>query len=223
LNSDKLRGARLWIYLLGVAVGRCAGRMRVDAAAQQEHLDAISERNEQLQLENLRFKSNGPKLYKAVVRFSSSFHTMRGGVSTNLKQLGASFSRDLFEETESEFKRVGFNEVTCFSVSLHLSTTTSTISPLRGIGSRCARVHSGCCLRTADCEHIHFLVEPPFCTTVFKSSRRLFSVGLLSVCVCGKADRQTETEKKRGGGGGGRPARSLVTSGLLLHSARTGI
>ena len=51
--------------------------------------DELAEQNEQLQLQNLRFKRHVPKLYKAVVRFSSSYETMRGGVSTQLRQLGS--------------------------------------------------------------------------------------------------------------------------------------
>lgn len=60
----------------------------------QQALDVVRGQNEQLQLENLRFKSNGPKLYKSVVRFSSSFQTMRGGVATNFKQLGSALASD---------------------------------------------------------------------------------------------------------------------------------
>jgi len=62
--------------------------------ALQQQLDAACERNERLQLENLRFRSNGPKLHKLVVRFSSSVHSLRGGVKTHLKQLGAAFACD---------------------------------------------------------------------------------------------------------------------------------
>jgi chromosome segregation ATPase len=71
---------------------RC--EMGGDAAALQQQLDSAIERNEQLQLENLRFRSNGPKLHKLAVRFSSSLHTLRGGVSTNLRQLGAALACD---------------------------------------------------------------------------------------------------------------------------------
>jgi hypothetical protein len=67
----------------------------------QRQLDAINERNELLLLENLRFKSNGPKLHKAVVRFSSRISTVRAGVATSLKQFGKELSRDFAELTKA--------------------------------------------------------------------------------------------------------------------------
>jgi chromosome segregation ATPase len=66
---------------------------------QQKVLDALSEKNEQLVLENLRIKSAAPKLFKMVVRFSSSFRTMRGGLSTQLKQIGSALAGDFSELT----------------------------------------------------------------------------------------------------------------------------
>lgn len=68
--------------------------MRQRCVAMGEDIDALTAQNEQLRLQNLRFRSNAPKLCKAVVRFSSSFQTMRGGVSTHLRQLRSELARD---------------------------------------------------------------------------------------------------------------------------------
>ena len=65
--------------------------------ALQQQLDALTERNEALLLENLRFRTSGPKLHAAVVRCSSSFSSMRGGVATSLKQFTLALGRDIGE------------------------------------------------------------------------------------------------------------------------------
>ena len=65
--------------------------------ALQRQLDALTERNEALQLENLRFRTSGPKLQAAVVRCSSSFSSMRGGVATSLKQFTLALGKDFGE------------------------------------------------------------------------------------------------------------------------------
>ena len=71
--------------------------MQAQQQALQQQLDALTERNEALLLENLRFRTSGPKLHAAVVRCSSSFSSMRGGVATSLKQFTLALGKDFGE------------------------------------------------------------------------------------------------------------------------------
>jgi DNA repair exonuclease SbcCD ATPase subunit len=75
-------------------LGKQLPKTWASGVAMGEDVDALTAQNEQLRLQNLRFRINAPKLCKAVVRFSSSFQTMRGGVSTHLRQLRSELARD---------------------------------------------------------------------------------------------------------------------------------